>query len=745
MLKYDRAPNTKAVYRKLTEQRHSFLRDASAVRRRNECSLRGMRIEALPATLKEDAQFALQDTRDFLRQALRCPLDGKGALLSLAVTELPSSQPNSYTMEVKRNAIAIQATSSRGIAQALYRLQNLLRLRRAEYVKIGHYSSDGALSCALAYPAFKQDTTLELNYPEAYNENYLRRIARAGYTGFHLNLQASLFYTSSILPELTNPQAEKNAEILQKITARAARCGLDVFLCPYLEPFSHNHPVFANHPNTRGAKLVGSDTAHVLCTSSPEVLAFFDEQFRLLFRRIPALGGVILISGCEGWLHCHTACAQPVGSRCDCPNCDGKAPEETVAAMFNAIAKAVRQTAPAARCIIWNYGIFAWTSINAEKFIGALSPDCDIMANFDTGDDFSLQGARATYFDYSLSCVGPSTPCLRQHDAARKGNHRFLVKCESGTSLEYCALQYSPTVQRWYRKFTRIADLGTAGALFNWKFIGYTGGLTQELAGLMASGERKDILNRLAIREFGEDNLKAVRSAWDFLDKAIDFHPYSIQSAGYFKGPFYIGPAQPLVLDPECPPALPPCYYFTPNRRTSMIMTTLKFVEPFGIAAFRKALKRLLELWSKGCDALNQMNSHAEDSYLAGRIAEHQALCQLFKTYIRTAVNMVDFYEIRDSFHTKPYSPEMAKEKILRMAAIAKDELSNTRQALDIVKRFPLLAFSYTYHYGISTEMCEYKIAHTQELLKNGLPLLYYGLTFNRNRYPEFLHLDSKN
>ena len=738
MLDFDRAPNTKAMYRKLTSAGHPFMREHGAKCNRDECCLKGLRIAELPVGLGEDALTALEDTRAFCRNALHCLWEGRGPLL---VVSVDNAHSNTYSMDVTKDSVTIRASSSRGAARAFYRLQNLMRLRRADFVRTGHYES--AMDFALAYPAFKRQGINDMDYPEAYNENYLRRIARAGYTGFHLNLGASLFFKSDILPEMNHPQAEDNFKTLQSIVEKANRCGLDVYLSPYLVPYPENHPVFVNHPGTRGSRSIWGNE-FVLCTSSPEVHAFFDEQFRLLFRSVPGLGGVILISGCEGWLHCYTATDQVDGQRCECPNCKDTSAEKTVAEMFNVIAKAVKQTDPAARCIVWNYGIFAWSDIGAEKFVSALSPDCDVMANFDTGEDYVLEGARGTYFDYSLTCVGPSAPCLQQEKTARKGHHQFLVKCESGTSLEYCSLQYSPTVQRWYHKFSNIADLNVNGALFNWKFVGYTGGLTQELAGLIASGERTDILNRLAIREFGKDNLPLIRKAWQYFDKAVGHHPFSINSAGYFKGPFYIGPAQPLILNPECPPKPPSCYFFNPNSRTPMFMTTLQFVEPFGVKVFRKTMHKLLVLWEKGCEYLDRIEPHSEDKYLAERIAEHRALCNLFKTFFHTAINMVDFYELRDSFHNAPYSPEEAKNKLLQMAEIAKSELKNTREALAIVKKYPAITYSYTYHYGISTEMCEYKIKHTIQLLKNDLPHYYYTLTFTRNRYPELLKIDIK-
>ena len=720
-------PNLQWNYRRLTEKKHPFLLDEKAVPRKNEIRISSFLIRGSDSP--ECLHNAAEDLLAFCREALRLnPEDGRGFPLHLSIRG-EKGRNRDYRMEIGKEEITIHAATAYGAVCALFRLQNQLRLRRAPFLRKGVFDSRNALDPALTHPAFKSASTGTTDWPFAYPDGYLLGIARNGYTGFHLNLRMDLFSDSEILPELACRNAEKNREQLRNIINAADRFGLDVFLSLYLVPLPGNHALFSRHPELRGSRLIGTKDRYVLCSSHPLTLRFYAQEMRALFRQVPNLAGVIAISGCEGWLHCHTACAQNPDGSCDCPRCRKIEPEQSVAAMFAAMADAVAQSAPGARFIVWNYGIFSWTDIGAEKLIAHLPENCSVMANFDTGDSYRLEGARGVAFDYSLRCVGPSQPCLRQKEAAEKRGLEFMVKTESGASLEFCSLNCIPALSRWMRKYRRIRQTAS-GALFNWKFLGCNGELAQELAGLTASGETERILERLAIRDFGRENLRNVLCAWREFDRAMEHHPFSNPSAGYFKGPFFIGPAQPLFLTP--PDKLPPLFK---NGGNSMVMTDLTFVEPFGVKAFLKALKKMEKHWADGLSALDGILP-PEDAYRKAKIHSHLSLCRLFLCYIRTARHMTEFYALRESLHLEPYTPESVRETFSSMRRIAQAEQENTTLALQLLHSDKSLAFSYTYHYGISEAMCRFKLRHTEHLLQVELPRKFYGMQFAFNQRP---------
>ncbi|MBQ9770313.1 MAG: hypothetical protein IJW23_00665 [Lentisphaeria bacterium] len=734
MLNEQAAPFTVENYREMTDEGHVFLRNKNAKKKGNEILFSGITVES--SCQEEVVLNALEDLKAFYRYSLGETFEGNTCFLKVS-SRKKSGKSLKYTISIGKNGVTVTAETPRGAARALFRLQAMMRLRRAPFLMKGTFDSAKDLSPAVAYLAFSTFMTNEMDYPTAYHENYLKRLARTLYSGFHLNLQMMLFAKSDLLSEFDNPKAGENLETLRKIVVCAERFGLDVYLSYYLEPVKGDHPAFQNHPEIRGSRLVGTDNLYVCCCSHDLVRRFYTEQAARLFREVPGLGGLLMIAGCEGWLHCHTACAQTPDGRCECPRCRDLEPERSVADMFNMIAAGVKEVSPEAEFIVWNYGIHAWSDVLGEKFVSCLSKDCTVMANFDTGDDFQLEGAEGTYFDYSFTCVGPSSPYKAQTAIVQKRKMKMMAKCESGTPLEYCSLQYVPAMTRWERKFANIIKTGSAGAVFNWKFVGYTEGLSQELAGLMSGGEQKNILKKLAAQHFGEDNVQTLMQAWKKFDRAIDFHPFSIGSAGYFKGPFYIGPAQPLLLTTDAPADIPPSFYWR-NGRSPLFMNTLSFVEPFGVKSFMKAVTKLEAHWSEGMEILEKLSLHPEDKYLAKEIKEHKQICRLFQCFLRTAEAMAQFYILRDSFQQEAYSPEQAKEKLQAMREIALSEISNTETALEILKENHRIAFCYGYRYGISVEMCEYKLKHTKLLIEKSLPQKYYGITFSRQRHPRW-------
>ena len=622
-----------------------------------------------------------------------------------------------HSLRIAADGVFIGSDTPYGAARAVRRIVSRLGFRRAPYLKIGEWNDKGTLDPALTHLAFKPDNQHSLDWPKPFHENYLRRIAAAGYTGFHLNVNLPLFCHSEILPEMNGPDYEQNLADLRKIVAQADRFGLGVYLSLYLEAIPGDHAVFKNHPELRGSGFVTAENMYVLCSSMPLTRQFYAEQMRHLFSSVPGLAGIITICGCEGWLHCHTANVPD-----SCPNCAEKDTEAETAETFNVMAAAIKETDPTAKLIVWTYNIFAWTDSRAEKFISHLSKDCTLMANFDTGDDFQLEGATGTYFDYSLKCVGPSTSFLAQKQAAESRGMEVWAKIESGAPLEYCSLQYVPALQRWERKYANT--LTTAcGSLMAWKFLGYNGGLAQELAGLFAMGEGEGALKRLADREFGKNASKAI-TAWREFDRAMDFHPFSNQSAGYFMGPFFIGPAQPLFYRQ---PREVPFIFMNEWANRPVWLTDLVFVEPFGVKAFQKALAKMLIHWSRGCALLDDIDNH------------HADVCRMFLCFLKTAYNMVCFYVERDSLHWYPYTVEEAKKSLERLRDIAQDELANAEEALNILKRHPFIATSYIYRPGITEKMLLWKINHSRRLISHDLPFVLYCIRFSRQRHPELL------
>jgi hypothetical protein len=744
MFDVNRDPRSEEMYRLLCRRGYDAI-----ISYDDELAGDEIRLESLPVITDgiatEMTIAAAADTEVFLTEALGLsPAPGSRFVIRAEINDNAGSDRRAHMIEIGESGVIIGGASEWGVAAGFYHLQRLLKLRGAPILKKSIIYSSPRLDPALAYPAFKRDTTTDFDFPEAYDENYLRSIARAGYTGIHLNFSSSMFSRSVAYSELDNPQAAENFATLNRIIAIARRCALEVYLSYYSVPLPSGHPLFSRIPAMRGSRIVNTDSLHPLCWSSPDTRKYYREHFADLFRRVEGLAGVLLIVGCEGMLHCHTASELDSGQRVTCPACAEAEPEKIVAKMMNEIAGAIKASSLSARCIVWTYGIHTWSADRGERMIELLSPDCELMTNFDTGDDFILEGANGHVFDYSLRCVGPGEMFRRHAECAKKRGVRLHAKCESGHPLEFYNFPTLPAHTRWGGKYDNIVQSSAEGALFNWKFAGFTDQIPEELAGLMSwrgCESSESLLRRIAAREFGTEAAEAAMSAWCKFDQAMEYHPFSGETAGYFKGPFYIAFAHPLILEPCKLEGLTPDFWTNFDaghligaHGRPRFVTDLSWTQPFGVEAILSALGKMEKLWREGCGLMPD----------TPRLAKHRALARGFLCMLRTAANLVKFFDVRDNMYRQASTLESYRRNIEKLRAIAIEELENSQAGLECLQKNPALGFQYTYRAAFTRSMCETKISHTRNLIERGLPQLWYNRRFSLGKTAEWLHTDGR-
>lgn len=706
----------------------------------------------------EMVDTAALDLKRFLKDAFRCelanpPLSGKSIRVSIDPTRgrVSDHSKRDHVIEIRRGSIEIIGVSEWGAACGLYHLQRLLRLRQAPLVSQGIIRGYPALEPSLTCLAFKRGSTEELDYPVAYHENYLLRIARSGYTGFHIDPGFNLFYKSDILPQLNHPQATKNLATLNKIAACARKCALEVFLTPYSPFFSKDHPVFKMHPEVRGSVLSAHPDIHILCTGQDKVRRFYEEQTAQLFRSAPGLAGVFLITGGEGFLHCYTAPQFRPENRTDCPCCRHKDPERSVTELVNGVAAAVKKAAPEALVVAWPYNAFTWAKNTAAvAHVSTLSPDCAYMGNFDTGDVLEREGVRSVSNDYSLSLIGPTSVFSRESKAAQRRGLKTMAKVESGCPREIHGVPTIPAMTRWGKKYDRILESGATGAMFAWQFSGFTESLSEELAGWMSwepSVPTPRLLSLMAARDFGDKNATGVVQAWRWFDRAMDYFPFSSSTTSFRVGPFSIGFAQPLILDPMQPGELISSFWMGDfnSRGRPLFITDLSWTHPFGAEACLRALQKTERTWARGCVLLESLPAPGKSNSQTARLDAHQALARAILCMIRTAINTVLFLDLRDMCFREASSLRLVRRRLTKMRDIAKRELANAEEGTRCMRRNEQIGFDYiNTQLGFTEAMAQSKIAHTRHLIDWVLPYRMFLHSYGMSARDEWIRDDGK-
>ena len=754
-----RDPRTGEIYKRLTDPTHPRLRPDSIEpsSRATIISSQWTIVAVKPAP--EMVITAAHDLARFFKDSFGVQLSFSGSprkektirvSIDSTLGRVSGHSQRDHVITIRPDSIEIIGVSEWGAACALYHLQRLLKLRKRPALPRGTIHSYPALEPSLTSLAFKHGKIDELDHPAAYHENYLVRIARAGYTGFHLDPGFHLFYRSHILPELNHPQAEKNMAILRDVVARARRPALDVFMTLYVHMLAADHPVFKRHPKLRGSAIVATNGLHVLCSGQDMGRRFYEEQAERLFRSVPGLGGIFLITGGEGMAHCYTAPTSRPENQTDCPTCRHKDPEKTIARLVNGMAAAVKKVAPDALVTGWTYSAFTWTkTADAVEHVSSFSPECACMSDFDRGDFIERAGVRSMCGDYNLSLVGPSRDYCRQAQAAARRGLKMMAKVESGCPRDIHAVPSIPANTRWARKYARILESGATGAMFAWQFGSFTGSLSEELAGWMSWNPcppPATLLLRLAARDFGEKNAARVVQAWQWFDRAMDHFPYSGFTSSFRRGPFSIGFAHPLIFNPLQPGDLIPSFWLdAPARQRPMFITDLSWTQPFGVKACLKTLLKTEQAWARGCALLESVTPPAnQNTYVIGRIDAHQALARALLCIIRTAIHTVHFMDVRDRYFREPSNLAVTRRRLTEMRAIAQRELANAEDGLRCLRRDSQIGYDYTNAAGFTEAMVLCKLAHTRRLIDWTLPyqMFYYSVTMHRR--DEWLRNDGK-
>lgn len=730
-----RSPASREIYRRLTDTPHpGFYQDGPGAAK-DEIEISSDWTLKCPGDMPEMVKIAAGDLKKFLKETMKRDLSflkkaGKFITVDIDRKDLDRRE---HVIEVSDNGISISASGEWGAASALYHLQRLLRLRRAPCLQTGVIHGAPALDPSLTHLAIKRSDMNDLNFPEAYNEAYLVRLARAGYTGFHLDLCINLFSKSQILPELDNPQAESNLKKLRKIVKTARKYALEVFIVLYNHPplFSDEHPVFKKHPKMKGSTIARSGGRRVLCSGHPLTRKFYEEQAVALIRQ--GVAGLFLIAGCEGLLHCYTAPGARGRKNTDCPNCGTVKAHESVAELLNGITRAVKDENPEALSIVWTYGMHTWER-NAARFISKLSPESAFMCNFDTNDACVREGVEAAFSDYSLTCVGPSAEFLKQIAAAQKRGMKIMGKLESGCPREIHNIPCIPANTRWGRKYENLLESGVTGAMFVWEFTGYTEEIPGELAGWMSwrpCPSAGKLLEKIAVRDFGESNSPLLMKAWRCFDKAMDYFPFSAQVIHFAQGPFFIGFTQPLIFDVHNPGRLSPQFWLNGVRQ--LFDMDLGWTYPFGAEKCLKTIRKMEKQWKKGCAVLDE----------AGRVntgfSRHRALCRGILCILRTAINLIRFYIVRDKYLSEKSDLKLVRRRLNELSRIAEEELANAEEGLICMRENIMIGHDYVNGGEFTVEMTESKIEHTRNLIENQLPLRMFDHSFGMNSRDETL------
>ncbi len=708
------------------------------------------------------ATIGIQDLRGILSSRFGVHLKSKAVKDAPKITfELRPSRDTTrwdcdFRLHVSTSGVIVRGASEQALLRASLYLSNYWSLRRGLYLTKGRRTIRPAIPFHVGADLWGGFcTTPAWVYGRESDANFLE-LARMGINAVPIMAVLDDYLNpdpKGPFRSLANPQAKRNRKRLSTLAKQASRFGIHILLMGYNPKLEPDHPVFKRHPGAAGA-LQSGGVFRTLCSSDRETRKYLVGEWASLFREIPDLGGVIAITGGEGFYHCFM---RSKDSEHACPRCSRRNPSKVVAELVNHIARGIRSEVPEARLLTWPYSAGHWSGDRDQvDYISYLDPEHVI---FQTEiDKDSVHWREAGYakdiWDYSISHTSISDRCRHQRRLCKTRNLKFSVKTESNNSIECLNVPYLPVLENQKGLWRNAKSLKPFSIHSRWLFDGSCKGPSEEMGYWMIWGngtefeDPDDTLTAIAQRDFGDKTAPIVRRAWRLFSEGMRHHP----QLDYYRGTYFIGPAQPLVLEPNArannldPSFFGQFYWHWENSVTGddTILVTgqpLFFSSPNFRAFKRRGLDRnrdvaleelreMAELWERGVKELEKARQHVPPSCRT-RFKREFILCQHLAYTWRSGANVEEFLRLRDiirefsgrSWVRSGHERENVRD-LHRMEIIAREELSIAKKDFTLVRNTDFLDLGLRLDMGTAStpEILKAKIDQVTNLLKHELP-----------------------
>ena len=496
-------------------------RDPAATCAENELELKDGFSIVLPKDASDFVRRVVRDFEDYLSVSMGVMSRVERDQGSLRMSVDASMREREYRIEVG-DGVSIRAHDERALAQAFYRLEDRMNLRRGPFLKRGIENRRPRFAVRMTHSGYGH---------MMYEEPMLNAMAHAGMT-------AIIVYVEGVDKTERGRVCDHRAVI-----RRAAKYGLDTYLYSELPAFYHPDDgdapfeaaygrVAAACPDAKGIIIVGESCQFP--SKDPRV------QPRT-WRQRPLPGDDRPLAG---WFPCS-----------DYPD------------WLMAVQRAIAKHAPNMRTVFWTYN-WGWAPAKDRlALIDRLPQDTILQATFEMFERRELSnGIDSPTADYTLSVVGPGRYFTTEAEAAkRRGLELFTQANAGGRTWDFGTAPYEPFPFQWRKRWEALVkahdDYGLSGVM-ECHHYGWTPTFLAELekeAYTEGGMPFEEHVRAIAARDFGAANVEAAVGAWKLWGEAIvDYVPTDLNQYG----PFRCGPAYPFSagrgkVNPEDFPVAP--------------------------------------------------------------------------------------------------------------------------------------------------------------------------------------------
>ena len=567
---------------------------------------------SMPKGANEVIQVAVYDFADYLRTSMSvqanvvCECDRAQVRVGLAMDagiDLGEyAAYKGFRIDVMDSGICIYGHDDRGVGQGLFYLEDMMNFACAPVMKYGSVCKKPMFYPQMVHSGYAQD-----EYPDG----YLSRIAHEG-------RDAILVFTKDVNMTPTGYLD------FNDLISRANRFGIDVYA--YSKMKSGVSPL------------------------DPEAETYYEGTYGRLFRECPGLKGVTLVGESVEFPSTDSHVSPgtwretnvdgiPTGKRSS-----GWYPCEDYPIWLNFIKKIIRKYQPDADIVFWTYN-WGWAPEDARiKLIESMPTDVSLQATFEMFETRMYDGKVGACDDYTLSFEGPGKYFESEAVAAsKKGVPLYSMTNSGGLTWDIGVIPYEPMPYQWMRRFEAMRkahdEWGLQGIMESHHY-GFYPSFISKLGKHAFMEPREDIgeiLKRILVSEFGQENYELVDKALQCVSEAITHY---VPSNADQYGAFRIGPSFPFLfgLDiqiPSDPDAIFGSRIVKTRYSHGPSSSTFTRVVPMGLRILQEceSLEKMLACMENGVKLLC---AAPERNY---KLDELTNLCHFIQNCVRTGLH----------------------------------------------------------------------------------------------------------
>lgn len=595
-----------------------------------------------------------------------------------------------YTIEADTCEIRLIGKDERAAAQAGYYLEDLLNLEEAPFISVGAHARVPRFHTRMVHSGFSLDI---------FPNEYLNAIA-------HQGINSILLFTRGV------DHTSYGYTDFNDIIDRAAMYGIDVYAYSYMKS--------RKHPAEEGAE------------------AFYDSLYGDLFRRCPGLKGIIFVGESVEFpsrderttMRLREDNFDENGKRIikDKPN-PGWFPCRDYPEWLNMVKRIIRKEKPDADIVFWTYN---WGGADEDlrvELIEHLPTDIHLEATFEMFESVQRDGVPGSATDYTLFVPEAGKYFLSEAKAAKRcGIPLYSMTNTGGLTWDVGTVPFEPAPYQWEKRFESVlsaADRYGLCGLMESHHYGFFPSFISELAKWYfcePNPAQSNILDRLIIRDWGQEHLQTVQRSYRAFGDAIN-DLITTNEDQY--GPMRIGPSYPLVLYHDVDLKIP---FGLHAMHGSNTICFPNYTYPFFRDGMKEKMigesrlyKRSAERLIEGAAALRQLLP----SLPPHKQEEAQRIAGIGEFMGRTALTT---HHTKEWYLRKNALLEDATidfEAVLReLETIGRAEIENARATLPLVDFDSRLGYEPSMDYMCHREAIEWKIALQERILNEDIPQL---------------------